>query len=651
MSKTSSNLFMKSAPSLDIVAAIICSCIGALIIGASIDLRHMSHTEFIFCITGGTVFISSLFYLVFKKKLRGDYLLGFQLADRARTINHIAFLATISLSLWLLWGNLYYRPPIYFVLLLVAAASIILEIFSLDEDKHSQVPIILFKIITLSLILYGGMYYQFPGIFGADPWGYNFWVQESVNQGHIYTRGWDGSSTYYHIFPIFYSLAAITQLLTSLSTYTSVFASTGASIAISGVFVFLIAKKLTNAKMGLLSVLILLLSDTVIQRATAIIAMSLGVIFFLAILYLIFCRPAGVADRLLVIVFSACVIFTHGVAALVMLITIMAAFAGIKLHKKISKPVSRLAPLEVSLALIGVFGVTMITNWMRQPPGGTALFDWSLRSFVNALQAEAQFILVKPVAPINVPYGIIALEQGGYLVLLALALVGALTWLYPRNLTGGRIVLVSIAFALIVVPYSLDIYGIEQLLPGRWLIFSYVPLSILAVQCLRGISNIMKNNTIKLGMVMTVVLAMLFIMTTTNSTTNVDSPLVYDGSQRAGYTQSELTAIRTLSNMGCGAPETDRYYHGIFSYVISYSAYMDMVSGDNSVFISRNYYLHHPEWDAKYNAQITEMRIHGEIVRPEATKTILMSDYMQELMINSRPLIYNNGNVKAYAIW
>ena len=120
---------------------------------------------------------SSFFYLIFRGKISPSKdLPQFPSPNRIRRISHIVFVISISLSIWLLWSNLYYRPPLYFVLILVAASSILLDIFCLEE-KGLRAFVPLFKIILLSLSVYGSIYYEFPGINGVDPWWHNNSIQ------------------------------------------------------------------------------------------------------------------------------------------------------------------------------------------------------------------------------------------------------------------------------------------------------------------------------------------------------------------------------------------------------------------------------------------------------------------------------------------
>jgi hypothetical protein len=524
----------------------------------------------------------------------------------------------------------------------VAAASIILDIFCFNEEKNTHTFIALSKIIALSLITYAGIYYQFPGIYGVDPWLHSEWIKETVSLGHI-TQG-EFITNGYYLFPVFHLSAAMTQILTSLSTYSSVFASTGVFMAMSCLFVFLIARKLINTQAGLLAALIVPLIADFIERATSIIPMSLGFCFFLAILYLVFCRDEKKSLRYsgLIVILSVSLILTHTIAALVTLLSLMAVFAGIKWYKRISKPA--MPYVAVSLSLITFLGVAMLLRWMQDSLWGSSFFTWNLSYLAESLRTGSQFVLTTFPAPTNIPYAVSLLDQGGFLLLLAFGSIGALIYFHPRNRTGPRMALILVVAVLVALPYGFMLFNLENILPDRWFIFLYVPLAILAVQGLLGVSRLIRPGLGKLSLIMVAVLAILCMMTTTNSMANDDSPFLYNGATRIGYTQSELTAIKTLSDMEVGCPKTDMYYGDIFPYIVGYEPYTEMVERDSSVFIVRSYYLHHPEWNEKYNIGIHE----GGIGNYERGTAVM--EYMEQQGIDKGNLIYSTGNVKAYII-
>jgi len=282
---------------------------------------------------------------------------------------------------------------------------------------------------------------------------------------------------------------------------------------------------------------------------------------------------------------------------------------------------------------------------MQTPPHAPALFDISITRLVISVETEAQFALAMPASTTNIPYGIELLDSGGYLILLALAVVGALFYLHPKNHTATRTALLFTAGMLFITPNIFMLSNLENILPGRWTVFLYVPLAVLAVQGLLNISNLIKHNLGRLSVVVLMILTIIFMMTTSR-VANTDSPLVHNGAVRIGYTQSELSAIDTLSYMGAGNPETDVYYGLIFPYVLGKDEYIEMSQRTNEIFLVRNYYLQHPEWNDRYAVMLHIGGSHWNYTKD----SVLISDYIERQGIDGGSLIYRNENVKAYVI-
>lgn len=587
------------------------------------------------------IMVGSVVYLLFRDRLRQDTTpISFKLGDQIRPLYHIIFCISLSLMIYITWSNLYSRPPIYFILCLVAAASIILDILTSNETKKSHVSIVLVKIIILVLIIYSGIYFQFPGIYGVDSWWHNQWTQETINIGHI-TAGKYESNDYY-VFPAFHICSAITQIVSGLSTYSAIFINTGVMIAISSLFVFMIGEKVANVKVGMLAALIFPLIPHVMTRATSIIAMSHAIFYYLALLYLLVnCDNKKASDKLLVILLSMALVFTHTVAAMVTLVTIMAVFIGIKVYKKIDKVHLSFEP--VSLTLILFFGMFMLFRWMQPHPYTRPFFNVNLSNFIESLQFEAQFVMTEPVIINNIAPVVSLIDNGGNILILALGIIGGFICLYPRNRTGPVLAILSTAAVLIVLPQLLEIFSITGVLPARWLVFSSAPLSILAALSLLRIANIISGNIRKISMAMLLLLALFFMMIS-NSLVNVDSPMVYNGTKRIGYTRSELTVINTLWNMGSGRPATDVFFGYTFPFTIGYEQFTEMLQEDTRVFIKRNYYLQHPEWNQHYIDRIILGGRETLVGRRE-----LIIDYMKIWGIDNWPVIYRNNNVVVYS--
>lgn len=620
----------------DQLIAISLLCVGSAFVLVLVLMKHYAVQ------LPAILAISCLSYLLLRQRLSEKGTVRESRANNLRNIRpilHIVFVAALSLSTWVLWSNLYYRPPSYFILLLIAAASIVVETGSVDNDRTSDIVVALFKMIVLDLSIYAGIYYEYPGVYGVDPWWHVQWIEETVSLGHVAPGIFHANG--YYLFPVFHLLGAVTHELTGLSVYSSIFASVGAFMAVSSIFVFLICRKLADTRVGLLAAFVVPLTAEYIQRSTATIPISLGFCFFLMILYFILCRERkALSDSLLTLLLSVTGILTHTIAALVIVVSLIAAQVGVKTHRQIDRPAT--AHSLVSLTLIAFVAIAMLTRWMQVPaaPGIPAVFDTSLKQLMYALRAQVELLSASPASGANVPYSVSLVDQGGYLVLLAMGIIGALVYLRPDYRTGSRMALVSVAGMLFVIPYSFIVFRVETILPSRWTLFFSVPLSVLAMQALSSMSSILKYTSLKLGTMTLVLLAIVF-MTLTGSIANNDSPWVYNGAIRSGYTQSELTAIVTLSEIGGASPKTDLYYGLIFPYVMGYDKYMSKASESQAIFVQRNYYLRHPDWNMKYR---------GQLLREENAGYVQILAYMKEHGLNRWPLAYANGNVNVYLV-
>ena len=132
-----------------------------------------------------SVFLFSLLYLTFRDRINiNQSLPSLKTNPNIRKVNHIVFILSLCVSIWILHDNLYFRPMSYFGVSLIAAASIIWEIFYSADSRTSQ-ALILLKMIILGIIIRAGIYYGFPGIYGVDPWIHNQIVQQTISSGNV----------------------------------------------------------------------------------------------------------------------------------------------------------------------------------------------------------------------------------------------------------------------------------------------------------------------------------------------------------------------------------------------------------------------------------------------------------------------------------
>ena len=187
----------------------------------------------------------------------------------------------------------------------------------------------------------------------------------------------------------------------------------------------------------------------------------------------------------------------------------------------------------------------------------------------------------------NISYKVVLFDQASYLLLLGFSIIGGLSFLHFQKSTPNRTGLTFISGGIFILIYSFSLFKLDDILPYRWYLFWYLFLSILAVAGLLWVSNLTKNKTGRLAIVMLVMLAIIFSMTT-NSLANKESPFIFNNAARYGYTQSEFAAIETLSNINPGRFVTDIYFSTIFPYVLTDDKYNEMIQSNKSIFIQRN---------------------------------------------------------------
>lgn len=633
----------KRVLALDQITAILGAFAGLFVIVLSVAKGHYGVT------LPAILFAASLVYLVFRKNLAKEISFSTSRLGINSKFSHIVYILSISAGIWILWSNLYNRPFLYFIAVLVAAGSVVFDIISVDSSKNRSIIIVLLKIIILTLSIYAGKYFEFYGIYGSDPWWHIVAIQQTTDLGHI--SGEYLSQSIYHSFPLFHILGSITQIITGLSAYAAVFMGVGIAQCLSCLFIFLIGKKIFDKKIGLLAALIIPLSAFTIQMSSAIIPMSLGFFFFLIVMYLLLYRDmGGIQNSLLILLISTALIFTHTIAALITLLTLVGFFIGSKIREQSAKASVDQKP--VTMYLILLFGIAMILVWMQTQPNGQPFFDSILRIFSQSLDTGIQTIIAGPIQNGSTPYIIQNLDQAGYLIVLTLGIIGALICLHPQNRTMARMALVVTLAVLTGFSYGFQFLNLKSILPDRWFLFLNVPLSILAVKTLINLCASMKNILRSLTII-PVILVILFL-STTNSAANDDSPLVFNGSQRIGYTKSEITAASTLIKLAAGRPETDLYYGTIFPSLIDYygvivpntpgyAAYSKILTGNEYIFIQRNYFLSNLEWNKLYVQRLLDTGSPGTKTEPEN-----IEGYLKKQGISQNPLIYSNGNVIVY---
>lgn len=598
------------------------------------------------------LFSPSLLYIFFRKKA------PHKIPDASSSKNLILawiaiFLILVFLIIWVSHTNLYYKPPMYFFLCSLATLPIILHIFGCDTKKNHHLGIILVEIIILSGVVRYSIYYDSAGIYGQDPWWHTQWVKETIETAHI-TPGQYLINGYYN-FPVFHLLNGIASIISLLSIHDVMFISIGVigNCVISTLFIFLIAKKIFSDKIALLSALVYSLSDYSIERGISILPMTLGVSLFILILYTIFIISTKnkAVFLMLFLLFSSTLVLTHTLASLITFISLVTIYIGNMIYNKIFniKINANLRNTTIILiSLITIFGIMTVFVWSAKGADHQSFFERVVIPSIAHIFSAGKSRFANNSLRYSVPYIISLLESSTFWLLMFFAIFASLFPLSKKYKSGEKFNMILIFLVLYGSVTISPIFSIQHILPWRWYVFIMVPLSILGVAGVFKLLSFVRNHAVKLigiGLVIISIVSLAQITPPVNQT----SPLFYSGysSSRACWTESELIAAKTLYGVSCGKPITDLYYGHIIPYIIGHNNYSKMCSKSNSIFILRNYYLNHPEWNNKYITYIHMGKYHSNY---DPTKRYYITDLIKIYGIETEyaPLIYTNGNVKAY---
>lgn len=283
----------------------------------------------------------------------------------------------MALLIW--YFNQYHRPTSYFIIISILATIIALEIFSFDAS-HSFWSIFM-KIVIPSLVLRGGIYFNYPSVIGYDAYFHTKMAEGITLTGHVLPIEISGK---YFYAPVLHILISNVGILCQLPIKYAVFLSIGVISVISTLFIYIIGKSVAGPRIGLFAVLLANLNNQLIMRGIVNITPgSLVLCYFLVILYLFFVDTNHPLIRtVLLILLSLMMIITHQLttfAVFIILTTLFFSHTFISYTKGVS-----LHRYPSITAYILFFGISIVIYWMNMSlPNGSTFFDFTLNSFLS----------------------------------------------------------------------------------------------------------------------------------------------------------------------------------------------------------------------------------------------------------------------------
>jgi len=552
----------------------------------------------------------------------------------------IFFVATLPVLYVFQLQNIHYIPTIYFFLLPILSFPIICQILYTDVTKKYQ--IVLFEIIFLAVAIRAIFYFGSTGYHGLDTWWHSEWIKQTIALNHI-TDGQYYVNQYSNI-PLFHLLGAISALITDMpirDTIFIVFGIFGGTI-VSPLFIFVITKNFFRRNdVALASKLVFVLSPIAIQNGFNIIPNSLGLTFFVVILYIIlFIKKTRVFWWLLGL-FIVSIALTHTLSSVVAFLMILFLIIGDKLFDKIlneKETVGKNKRMALPLLIMGLMALLSVV-----------LDNYYLRgaqAYINKLFSNVRFnnMESKQLAALNVPYINSILPYIFFFSLLFFAVFAGLFVLSKEYRNRQEFQTIFLLGGLYILFALFDVFGIIGPLSGRLIIFIMVPLSIFATAGLFKMASYFKNKKaikqILVSLILSVILISGIILPI-----NETAPFLYTGygSNRVSWTSVEIYSAKSLNPFELGPVTTDHFYGNIIPHIVGVKDYKNIIKRNNSAFILRWYYLNHPEWNNKYMSKIHT----GQDFESAPGRIINISQYYKKQIIKNAN-IYNNSYVKIY---
>ncbi len=461
-----------------------------------------------------------------------------------------------------------------FVSVAATAGALVFVQILFVRDEALRPGVVVAQVVAFAAVLRFAALATTPGLIGVDSWTHVTTYAAAVREGGSLSAMGDVK---YLAAPLYHLLAVVAAEAFGTSIRLAVYATLGLALPISVVLVYLTTRPFLPVRWSLFAVAIYAVCDHVVRWGVHLIPTSMGLVFFLAVVYgvtkLFFVERDGPLFGLTVL-FGLAVVLTHQVSAFVTLVFLGAAVAAQWVVRLVGAHASR-GPVptaartaNVTPAFLAVCGLT-ITNWALTPYRSGTFIETMVGSFRRALAGSVGFLdLVGPAdAPsaaierlaTTVPVWVDALDSLGFFLLLTGLVLGSLTVVRRDRFSQLSLTYVLAAAAMLVVTLGLPLFGLNLFLPGRWYAFMYAPMAIVATVGVRFLATRLSSRAVVAGLL---VLALAFpgAMLVSHKATPGD-PVFDEEYPRYSYTESELAAVRTVDEIHPASGPTIRTDH------------------------------------------------------------------------------------------
>jgi hypothetical protein len=459
----------------------------------------------------------------------------------------------------------------YYVTVWTGIVLFVQVLFSDERDYH--VRLLLTELVVFAAVVRLTGAVTAPGYVGIDVWTHVGEWTPDIAAAHSLSPI---DTTKYYASPLFHLLVAGGSLLLDVSIRHALFLTVGVAMPLSTLLVYATANALVEARLAVFAAAVYAVSGNVIEWGIHLIPTSLGLVFFVAIVFAltrIMASSYGPRDFLLVVLFSVAVILTHQISAFIMLV-----FVGAGLLAKLLLSTGLLRPAQstslggqvrdsVSLSGLLVFDLGLITfMWSLTPYQGSSFLETMVSYFAETLRTSAGFLNLASggsagggesaaaAAPTALESAITYLNAMGLILLLVLTVIGSLYVLKRDRTSQATVTCIIAILVMLVFIFGFPLFGIRTFVPGRWPAFLTVPAAVMAAVGAGYLAVDAPRSVVAVVLVLFAVAYPPVAMLSSQAT--VDAP-PFDGAQtRYSYAESELAAVETIAG-ATNTSETD----------------------------------------------------------------------------------------------
>lgn len=628
--------------------------IGGIAIGLLFSLLYLISPTIYLLNIGVSLLFASFVYLFAINKC--EYV-QFTEPKTMSLIYEILFFLCFSISMYILYlvGN--YRHYLYFIAISSCVALLALSIF-VAKTKRDEIFQIL-KIFLISFNLKYSIYFTYTGFSMADSWRHakmNDLLSQVGNMDLLFNNYLlNPSLDKEYFFPIMHFQVTINQILLGTDIKHASNTALIIPLVISSVCVFLFAKKYFGNKIGLLAMLIINISDYHILWGSAPQTTSYGICLYFFLLLCVFkivdfVRPQWI---LILLILILCLILSHAVSSFIFLITLLGLLCGNIIYNAIfGKNAVLISPTIVIITLIGILQHWMVALYRKN---GTPFFDKMISSlhyyiiggyagFLNRPESVVEYANTLP------PFFERFVDHLGFTLLLFFSIFGCLFWFSKRYRSNLNFSLIICLCLLLGITLGFPFFGLVNIIPGRWFVFEYFFLSIMASFGFVRFSKLIISQKHLRIFIFLIFFSLSFFMSS-STISNSDSPLwLKESTISESFTLQEVQAGERLANYSTNTMSDSTYYF-YFSNFWQKTQYPQFTTGEidtnninDTMYIWRKYTLYRPvrvkrDLQGEYNILYTKMIYEDKI---------LGFSFFRSL--ESYNKIYDNHDVSAYSL-